>query len=395
MSDKFKAFWLGVFIIGGIGIITWLILFLRPSVGNGELTLKVRFSNIDKIEDGTRVTFAGKPIGEVSQIEEVPDPRKSPFDEMGNLYIYELTLSVDSSVHVYTYDEIIFASSGLLGEKSVAIIPKATPPGAPPAMEVTHDVLYARSTDKLTEALSQFGQLTDKFSDTLDEINGFISQNTNEINSTLKSLTGAADEVKVFAAQATQKDFIHRVAQAADSLAKTMDSSDLLLKKIKEEHLIERMGRDLDSLYAVTDEITQGKGTLGRLLHSDSLYLQITGMICKADTLLNDINNYGLLFQYDKGWQRTRTAKMNRMRQLCTPCDFYHYFDREICEISVSLNRVGQLLQTMECRDIPIQSECFAQSFRELMSQVECLRNSLKLYTEMLLGEYCEKCTCQ
>ncbi len=395
MGDRYKAFWLGIFIIGGIAIASWLILFLRPSIGDGGLTLKVRFSNIDKVDTGTRVTFGGKPVGEVAGIKEVANPRKSPSDELGNLYIFELTLKVDSSVHVYSYDEIIFATSGLLGEKSIAIIPKAAPPGAPPPQEVTNEVLFARSTDKLEEMLNQIGQVAEKFSDTMEGVNSFISENTGDFNIALKSLSGAAEEAKIFLADASARKFVDRASSAADTLAATMKTTDLLIAEIREARLVERAGQSLDSIFSITGRVEKGEGTLGRLLHNDSLYLQISGLICKVDTLLNDINHYGLLFQYDKGWQRSRTAKINRMKRLRAPCDFYNTFDREIDEISVSLNRVGQMLQEMECREIPIQNECFAQSFLELMSRVECLQDSLKLYTEMLLGEYCQKCTCQ
>lgn len=395
MKEANKAFWLGVFIIIGIAITAWLILFLKPSIGDGKQTIHVRFSNIDKVEIGTRVTFAGKPVGEVKEIIEVPDSRKSPSDEFGNLYIYELILKVDSSVHVYSYDEIIFATSGLLGEKSIAIIPKSAPPGAPPPQEVTHDILYARSTDKLQVALHQLSHVAESFSETMEGFNHFITANSEDFNATLKSLTGAADEVKIFISDATDKEFVHRASQAADALATTMNTSNQLITDIREKNLVDRMGGTFDHFSDIADKISNGKGTLGKLIHSDSLYLQLSGMMCKIDALLNDINHYGLLFQYDKGWQRTRTAKMNRMKQLCSPGDFYNYLDKEICDISVSLNRVGQLLQNMECRELPLQSECFAQSFRELMSQVECLQNSLKLYTEMLLQEYCQKCTCQ
>jgi len=395
MGDRIKAFWLGIFIIVGIAITAWFILFLKPTVGDGKLILKVRFSNIDKVDVGTRVTFAGKPVGDVHEIIEIAEPRKSPSDEFGNLYLYELTLKVDSSVHVYSYDEIIFATSGLLGEKSIAIIPKSAPPGAPPPQEVTHEVLFARSTDKLEETLNQLAQVAVSFGDTMDGVNNFLNSNTDDFSDMLKSLSKAADEVKIFMADATENEFMKRATLAADALAIMMESGDLFLAELKEHEIVERMKHSLDNIHSVTNQMANGDGTLGRLIHSDSLYLQVSGMICKVDTLLNDLNNYGLLFQYDKGWQRSRTAKMNRMKQLCSPCDFYNYFDKEVCEISVSLNRVGQMLQTMECREIPVQSECFAQSFRELLSQVECLQDSLKLYTEMLLGEYCQKCSCQ
>ncbi|MCC5831477.1 MAG: MCE family protein [Chlamydiales bacterium] len=395
MGDKYKAFWLGIFIIAGIAIASWLILFLRPSFGDGKLLLNVRFSNIDKVERGTRVTFAGKPVGQVEEIKEVPDPRKSPSDEFGNLYVFELTLRVDSRIHVYSYDEIIFATSGLLGEKSIAIIPKAAPPGAPPPQDVTQEILFARSIDKLEETLNQIVQVADKFGDTMDGINTFISENSEDFNIALKSLAGAADGAQDFMADANPKEFMIRAGLAVDSVTKALNNADHLIGNIREANLVERLGRSIDTIHSAVDPLANGSGTLGRLLHNDSLYLQVSGMICKVDTLLNDINNYGLLFQYDKGWQRSRTAKINRMKQLCTPCDFYNYFDREVDEISVSLNRVGEALQTMECRNIPVQSDSFAQSFLELMSRVDSLRDSLKLYTEMLLAEYCQKCTCQ
>ncbi|MCH9626641.1 MAG: hypothetical protein S4CHLAM2_02670 [Chlamydiales bacterium] len=361
MGDRIKAFWLGIFIIVGIVLTAWLILFLKPSVGDGRLTLTVRFSNIDKVESGTRVTFAGKPVGEVYKIIEVPHPRESPSDEFGNLYIYELTLKVDSTVHVYSYDEIVFATSGLLGEKSIAIVPKAAPPGAPPPQEVTQEVLFARSTDKLDQILHQISGVSDSLTDTMEGVNTFLAVNTNDFNQTLKSISGAADQVKVFVAD------------------------------VNDQKVVNQINEGLASIH----QITNGEGTIGKLIHSDSLYLQLSGLMCKVDTLLNDINHYGLLFQYDKGWQRTRTARMNQMKKLCSPCDFYNYFDHEVCEISVTMNRLGQVIQTMECREIPVQSECFAEGVRRLMSQVECLQDSLKTYTEMLTGTYCQECYCQ
>lgn len=343
MSDGIKAFWLGVFIIVGIALTTWLVMFLKPSAGDKELTLKVRFSNIDKIERGTRVTFAGKPVGEVSEILEVKDPRCSPSDEFGNLYIYELILEVDSSVHIYSYDEIVFASSGLLGEKSVAIIPKATPPGSPPSEEVTHDILYARSTDKLEETLNRFSQVAVTFGETMEGVNNFMVTNSCEFNKTLKSISSFMEDAK-------ESAFIQKASNAANALATTFT-------EIDNQQLIKRMGMSLDKISEATDQITKGEGTLGRLIQSDAFYTQVSGTMNRLDTLLYDINQYGLLFQYDKGWQRRRGARRNQIKQLSTPCDIYQYLDSEV---------------------------------KDLLGRVEYLQNSLMRYTEMLQNQYCQ-----
>lgn len=305
MGDGVKAFWLGIFIIVGIAISAWLILFLKPSAGNGELTLKVLFSNIDKIDVGTRVTFAGKPVGEVKKIVEVKDPRKSPSDQFGNLYIYELTLKVDSSVQIYSYDEIVFASSGLLGEKSIAIIPKSAPPGSPPPQNVTHDLLFARSTDKLEATLNKLTQVAETFGEAMEGVNRFVATNSEEFNKTLKS-------IHEFMGEANNQQFMNRASLAADAITLAMNSANGMITEIQERALIKRMAKGFDQVYEIGERVTRGEGTLGRLIHNDAFYHQLTDLMWKLDNLVSDINNYGLLFQYDKKWQRC-----HRMR-VCT-----------------------------------------------------------------------------
>ena len=80
---------------------------------------------------GTRVTFAGKPVGEVVQINEVANAREETPDDTGRVFSINSRLKVDSSVEFYPTDEIAVRTTGLMGEKSVAILPKALPKGKP------------------------------------------------------------------------------------------------------------------------------------------------------------------------------------------------------------------------------------------------------------------------
>src|ERR1700722_14911107 len=101
MTDQKKNFWLGLFLLSALIIAIALLLFLHPSAGNGKQVLHVRFSNIEKITPGTRVTFAGKPVGEVASIKEIKDARDQPPDASGNPYFYEVELKIDSGVQLY------------------------------------------------------------------------------------------------------------------------------------------------------------------------------------------------------------------------------------------------------------------------------------------------------
>lgn len=257
MSERLKAFWLGLFLVGAFAVILWLILFLRPTVGDGRKELHVRFSNIERISVGSRVHFGGNPVGEVIAIKMVRDPREAPADKNGNLYLYELTLKVDSSVNVFSYDDITAATSGLLGEKVIAIIPKVTPPGAAPAVKVNEDLLFAKSEDRTAELMQ-------------------------------------------------------KVSLLADNLSHTTSKVDSFLDEIKERGLVESLGCSFDNLCQITGGLAGGDGTFGRLICDDSLACHFAATMTRFEILLSDLNKYGLLYQFNSAWKRER---------LCRECD--------------------------------------------------------------------------
>jgi phospholipid/cholesterol/gamma-HCH transport system substrate-binding protein len=96
MADQFKNMMIGIFVLAAFAIIIFIMLFLHPNVGNEGKTLRVRFADIDKISAGTRVSFAGKPVGEVIRIDEVDKSERVDHD--GIVYVYELVLAIDSGV---------------------------------------------------------------------------------------------------------------------------------------------------------------------------------------------------------------------------------------------------------------------------------------------------------
>jgi len=67
---------------------------------------------------------------------------------LGRIYFYQLVLKIDSRVKVYDTDEISIETSGLLGEKSIAITPKPAPKGITPTL-ITTQPIYAESVDPL------------------------------------------------------------------------------------------------------------------------------------------------------------------------------------------------------------------------------------------------------
>ncbi|NGX38691.1 MAG: hypothetical protein K1000chlam2_01868, partial [Chlamydiae bacterium] len=231
LGEQTKNMLIGAFIIVACALFVSFILFLRPSVGDEGQTLTLRFSDINNVGVGTRVLFAGRPVGEVVSIEEIPDGRKQPVDELGRVYTYQLKIKIDSGVKVYDTDEVTIQTSGLLGEKSIGIIPKAAPPGVTPIL-ISKKPIYADSIDPLENALVQISDV-------------------------------AVEMERAF-------------KLAADWLETNDEDMTAMIQNIK----------------SITADISDGKGTLGKLIHEDGLYVRFNGLMTKLDTVLDDVNHY-------------------------------------------------------------------------------------------------------
>ena len=154
MFDHAKNIMIGLFVLAAIVIVIFILLFIHPVVGDEGKVLRVRFANIDKINVGTRVSFGGKPVGEVVEIKEIINPSDPREEKDGQVYVYELKLAVDSSINVYNTDEISVQTSGLLGEKSVNIAPY--PPKEGEKLVIVNDkILYAEQVGSVEDTLKE------------------------------------------------------------------------------------------------------------------------------------------------------------------------------------------------------------------------------------------------
>lgn len=354
MGDQTKNILIGVFVLAAFMIVTFMLLFLNPSVGDESKTYTVRFADIDKVNMGTRVTYGGKPVGEVTKIHLIEDPKNPRKSDNGYIYIYEITFKVDSSVDIYNSDDITLRTSGLLGERSIAITPMSPKPGSLLA-PVGNTVLYATETGSVEETLKEFKELSNQFEKTLNAIQ--------------KTFQDINDEKIV----AKLGETIESIGAFADSLSK--------------EGKIESIVANIDRF---TQDLARGEGTLGRFINSDDFYLRTNSLLSKAEIILDDINHYGPFFASDKNWQRVRARRANLLYSLCTPQEFKNFFNDELNEIFTSLERVNQVIQETETYDLCCPSYCdldrenFKKVFAELMRRVKQMEESIRLYNTQL-----------
>lgn len=399
MTDRIKNILIGLFVVGASVVLIALILFLKPTVGDGKKTLHVRFTNIAGISIGTRVNFAGKPVGEVVRIEELPKAREMA-DSLGRIYIYELTLKLDSSVDVYNSDEIAIKTTGLMGEKSIAILPKL---GSADTL-ITDEIVYANSTDALENTFNQVTKVALRLEGAVGRLDNWFNGNQDALSNAIRSFDGAMGQVEGLLGLVDHEKIVPAVRQSVDlindnmQLVKTGLSDDQLLHKVASlaDNLDQAAtsfnidgAEALRNLNQITRNVASGSGTVGRLIAGDDLYLRVASLMNKGETLMNDINHYGILFQYNKQWQKTRTRKANFVKALDTPQEFRNYFEGEIDTMTTSLGRLTELMERAgtEERSKIAQSDAFKKNFATLMRQVQGLTDSIKLYNEELIAQ--------
>ncbi len=383
MTNSIRNFIIGLFLLTSVGIFVGLVLFLKPSVGDEKQTLLVRFSSVNKINVGTRVLFAGKAIGEVTAINEIYHARETqPTDQLGRLYFYQLTLKIDSNVHVYSTDEICMQTSGLLGEKSIAIVPKAPPKGIAPELITDKTPFYADSVDPIENTFSKLSDIGDKMDSTIDLVKNWFVENEPKLTQSISSFDSAMSQIDLLTSTINNESLVPQLKTATTALTTTLDQVNSGLAILTQDKVFENLGATSASLSKITQEIASGQGTFGRLLQADDMYLRMAAIMSKADTMMNDINHYGVLFHLNKGWQRTRAKRVSQLDALETPVAFKDYFQTEVDQINTSMSRISMLVDKAREEEKVLESTKFRNNFAELLRQVDEMSDNLRLYNE-------------
>lgn len=412
MADQFKNLMIGLFVTAAAAIIIFILMFLHPRIGDDGKILHVRFTDIDKVTIGTRVTYGGKPVGEVIGIKEIEGARSGRADSMGQIYLYELTLRVDSGVKIYNTDELSLRTSGLLGEKNVEITPIA-----PETEQILREIdgkqpVYAIETTSVEDTFKQIRGVAKRFDKALDAITDIMDSIKNQqivekvarSLENIESITGSLNNPQQWS------DTLANIHRLSERVNQSWDSIDPILKNF--DTTIRHVDDAALSFHAVGTGITEGKGTFGKLMNDEEFYLRMNSILSKLETTFDDVNHYGLLFHSDKGWQRLRARRLNLMQKLRTPQEFHNYFNDEIDQISTSLSRVSMVLSNVNadpfCCDI-MQDREYNKVFAELMRRVSMLEEEIRMYntqvvemrvhkTELGCPPMCEGCcpeTCE
>ncbi|OGN61763.1 MAG: hypothetical protein A3F09_02695 [Chlamydiae bacterium RIFCSPHIGHO2_12_FULL_49_11] len=394
MNKQIKNLLIGLFVIAGCTLVIAIILFIKPSVGDSKQVIHVRFNNINGIQIGTRVTMAGKPIGEVTEISRVPLAREKAVDHLGRVYFYLLTLHIDSHYKIFATDEITVQTAGLLGEKSIAIIPKPLMPGQHPHVITSNDIVYAESTDILETAVNELAALSNKFEETLQKVIDWMNHYGDDVGQAVITFTDTTKEIGTLVKSVNQSHIIQDVEHITTNVSITTDMINMVLTYLKEHCFFDNLAMTMQNITQITYPLAAGTSTLGKIIQDDGLYLEINAVMLKINTLLNDINNYGLLFQYNKKWQRVREKQSIDMQKLSTPGGFKRAVQAQIDQLNVTLGRMKMLSEASTTGELSCNKD-FQKEFYEFGQKLKALQHEVDLYNLELFNQKashgCEK----
>ncbi len=382
LPGKVKSMIIGGFTVCGIAVAVWSIFFFKPSVGDNKNQLTIRFANVESIDIGTRISYAGRPVGEVIEINQVLNAREENSDEYGRPFSYEVIAAVDSSVKVYSTDLIEIHTSGLLGEKSIAIIPQKIPEGQQPQNAIG-GIIYAASADPLVGTLKNVSDAATEMARTMSKVSEVIEENQAVVNNSLNNLNSTIEEIHNLAYQANQLDVVGSFNRAAIDISKMANGANQMIEKVRASDLFEKVDSTASSLLYICQQIADGKGTLGKLINDPTLYLEAVGLIDRVSTLIYDLNHYGLLFHRNSRWKEAQRARNQDLDALDTPDAFKQAFQGEMQQINQSLDKVGDMIEKADAGDEEIiDSKEFKQYFYQLLNEVNRLQNLIELYNQ-------------
>ena len=201
-------------------------------------------------------------------------------------------------------------------------------------------------------------------------------------------------EISIATADFNRLGVINDIHGGLHSFTTVMDQVHGVILDLEKENTFTNLSEMIKNLKVasgnidiITDDIATGKGTIGKLVKNDDMYLRMNAIFSKMDTLMNDVNHYGILFHLNKSWQRERLQKVTLLNSLDTPTAFRNYFEKEVDDVNMAMSRLSLLIQkagsSKEQQNI-LKNDHFKEDFAQLLRDVDELANNLKLYNEQL-----------
>ncbi|MEY2793213.1 MAG: hypothetical protein RJA76_1205 [Bacteroidota bacterium] len=284
--------------VGFLALITFLILYFGFNFlkGNDLFTSSnlyyVEYDNVDGLQVSNPVMMNGIEVGKVKEVKLQPDK--------GNKIL--VTLRLNKDLHIKDQSTVTLADGALLGGKIILINlagSKELPEGA--YIKGTTEtgltnLLKERAIPVLSNAdslLVSFRAISKRFEKTGDYLNTLLSNSNSAVNGLNNSVNGLVSDNRDNLAQIStnlkllSNDLVETEKQLKPLLGKFNTIADSL-QALKLGKTVNEINASLSSVQKIVQSLEQGKGSAGKLLKNDSLYVSLNKTLVNLDKLLLD-----------------------------------------------------------------------------------------------------------
>ena len=270
------------------------------------------YENIDGLTISNPVIINGLSVGRVSNIEILQD--------RGNLVAVEVSIESDLRLSTGTIARLV--NTDFLGSKAIELILN----DSNNTYYINGDTLRSDVDAGITEFLKQSaGPVADNIGTTITRINAILESfqgNSEKINATLTSIQGIAANLEKKSPVMQDKliDLLDSLNKNSQELSKVLTGLQPVLanaaqitdslKTLELSQTLDKTQLMLDNLNTNLEGLKAGEGTMGKLMHDDSLYVYMSHTARDLDRLLVDLQaNPGRYVQFSMFGKKDKSEK--------------------------------------------------------------------------------------
>lgn len=276
-------------IVGIIALIFGFTYLKGENLLDSSRTFYVVYNNVEGLTPSTPITINGLQVGNVKSISILEDESANLLVEM--VVNHDYKFSKNSTAELY--------DTSLIGGKAIAIVPAFDQAGeakdndyltasrksgltdivgeklaplqekiedmadnADSLLVSLNDVFDEKTKQNLKEAVAGLNETIHSFKATSNSLNGILSDNKENIDSTLSNLNHASTNI----------------SNLTDSLSNANISE-----------MVANIEKTLSSFNGVLTDLDNGNGSMGKLLKDDDLYNNLEGATLQLEQLLQDL----------------------------------------------------------------------------------------------------------
>lgn len=284
---------IGLIGIATLAILIWGINYLKgKNILQGNYTLHTYFQDAAGMEKSSPVYMQGIKIGYIDNIELLQDLNKP----------VHVALHVENRYPVRSGSTAILYSTDVLGTRAVRIDPAAS--GT--YLEHNDTILAAIETDMFTSiseqvmpVMEQIGILSQSLDSVVLKIDDLLAseatagtlQSLRDISASLAlslqsggALYNSFENLDSFSSMLKeQEEEFASMVMHLNSISEAVDSAGI-------EQIADELAVAAGAFNLLLEQMNSGEGSMGKLVYSDSLYLQLQELIASLDTLVTDLN---------------------------------------------------------------------------------------------------------